>query len=263
MTDIFSSLILGVVEGLTEFLPISSTGHLIIVNEWFSFGESFTTLFNVVIQLGAILAVVVLFFKKLSPFKKDHIETKKTWDIWKRTIIGVVPALILGFLLGDFIETHLFNPLTVSIMLIIGGIFLIFTHHKQEKETHTSVDSLPISKVIAIGCIQCLAMIPGTSRSAASIVGASFLGANRQTAVEFSFFLAIPTMLAASGYSLLNYSETLSHNQWSLLFIGFVTSFCVALLVIKFFIRYIQKHTFNAFGYYRIILGILILLFLA
>lgn len=262
MNEILGSIILGIVEGITEFLPISSTGHLIIVNEWFSFGEPFTTMFNVVIQLGAILAVVALYFKRLSPFNKTESEQKKTLDLWRKAIIGVIPALILGFIFADFIETHLFNPLTVSIMLIIGGIFLIATHHKEHKPKYESVDSLPISKVIWIGFIQCLAMIPGTSRSAASIVGASFLGASRTAAVEFSFFLAIPTMLAASSYSLLTYSGTIESHEWFVLGVGFITSFIVAMLVIKFFIHYIQKHSFLAFGYYRILLGILLLMYI-
>lgn len=260
---ILGSIVLGIVEGITEFLPISSTGHLIIVNEWFNFGEPFTTMFNVVIQLGAILAVIVLYFKRLSPFKKNGEEKNKTWSLWKKAIIGVIPALVLGFLLGDFIQEKLFNAFVVSIMLIIGGIFLIYIEKRKKKNTYETVESLPLSKVVAIGFIQCLAMIPGTSRSAASIVGASLLGASRKTAVEFSFFLAIPTMLAASSYSLLTYSGSIIGQQWFILGLGFVVSFIVALLVIRFFIHYIQKHSLVAFGYYRIILGILLLTYIA
>lgn len=260
---ILGSIILGVVEGITEFLPISSTGHLIIVNEWFNFGEPFTTMFNVVIQLGAILAVIVLYFKRLSPFKKNNEEKNKTWSLWKKAIIGVLPALVLGFLLGDFIQEKLFTASVVAIMLIVGGIFLIYIEKRKKKNTYETVESLPFSKIVVIGFIQCLAMIPGTSRSAASIVGASLLGASRKTAVEFSFFLAIPTMLAASSYSLLTYSGTIVGQQWFILGLGFLVSFIVALLVIRFFIHYIQKHSLVAFGYYRIILGILLLTYMA
>jgi undecaprenyl-diphosphatase len=259
---ILGSIVLGIVEGITEFLPISSTGHLIIVNEWFNFGEPFTTMFNVVIQLGAILAVIVLYFKRLSPFKKNNEEKRKTWSLWKKAIVGVIPALVLGFILGDFIQEKLFTAFVVSIMLIIGGIFLIYIEKRQKKNTYETIESLPFSKVIAIGLIQCLAMIPGTSRSAASIVGASLLGASRKTAVEFSFFLAIPTMLAASSYSLLTYSGSIAGQQWFILGLGFIVSFIVALLVIRFFIHYIQKHSLVAFGYYRIILGILLLTYI-
>lgn len=263
LADIFTSSILGIVEGITEFLPISSTGHLIIINEWFSFGEPFTNMFNVVIQLGAILAVIVLYFKRLSPFQKTEGDQEKILGVWRKVIIGVIPALFLGFLFADFIESKLFNPLTVSIMLIAGGIFLIFLEKKQKKAQYELIENIPLPKIIAIGFIQCLAMIPGTSRSAASIVGASLLGTSRTTAVEFSFFLAIPTMLAASSYSIISYSGTLLERDWILLGVGFLVSFFVALLVIRFFIQYIQKHNFTLFGYYRIILGILILIFVA
>lgn len=260
MNEIFTSIVLGVVEGVTEFLPISSTGHLIIVSEWFSFGEPFTTMFNIVIQLGAILAVIVLYHKRLSPFKKTEHEQKKTWSLWKRAIIGVVPALILGFIFSDFIETNLFNPLTVAIMLIIGGFVLILVERKNQTTQYEEVEQIPFQKIVAIGFIQCLAMIPGTSRSAASIIGARLLGASRSVSVEFSFFLAIPTMLAATSYSLLSYSATISQTQWFALITGFITSFIVAVLVIRFFIHYIQKHSFVAFGYYRVILGLLIMM---
>lgn len=260
--NILGSVILGIVEGITEFLPISSTGHLIIVNEWFGFGEPFTTMFNVVIQLGAILAVIVLYFKRLSPFKKNSEEKNKTLSLWKQTIIGVIPALLLGFLFGDFIQDKLFTTSVVAIMLIVGGIFLVYIEKREKKNSYEDINSIPVLKIIAIGFIQCLAMIPGTSRSAASIVGASLLGASRKTAVEFSFFLAIPTMLAASSYSLLAYSGSIVGQQRFILSLGFVVSFIVALLVIRFFIHYIQKHNLTAFGYYRIILGILLLIYI-
>jgi len=257
--DVLKSVILGIVEGLTEFLPISSTGHLILVNQVFSFNEKFTILFDIVIQLGAILSVLIYFRKRLWPFGKDEEKNKETLNIWYKTIIGVLPAIVLGFLLGDFIEEKLFNPLTVALALIIGGIFLILIERKSKHTKIDSIKNLNFRTVFYIGLIQCLAMIPGVSRSAATIIGAMLFGASRSVATEFSFFLAIPTMIAASGYSLVKYGLSMSLSEFGILAIGFVISFLTALAVIKFFLNYVQKHDFKAFGYYRIALGLIIL----
>ena len=257
--DVFKSVILGIVEGFTEFLPISSTGHLILVNQVFSFNEKFTILFDIVIQLGAILSVLIYFRKRLWPFGKDEEKNKETLNIWYKTIIGVLPAIILGFLLGDFIKEKLFNPLTVALALIIGGIFLILIERKSKQNQIDSIKNLNFKTAFYIGLIQCLAMIPGVSRSAATIIGAMLLGASRSVATEFSFFLAIPTMIAASGYSLFKYGLSMSLSEFGILAIGFVISFLTALAVIKFFLNYVQKHDFKAFGYYRIALGLIIL----
>jgi undecaprenyl-diphosphatase len=247
--DIIKSVILGIIEGFTEFLPISSTGHLILANQWISFSKDFTFMFDVVIQLGAIMAVFIYFLKRLwnSP------------DIWLKTIIGVLPAIIFGYFFADKIEEKLFNPWTVAIALLIGGIIILFIENKNKQPKINSIKDLSIKTAFFIGIIQCLAMIPGTSRSAATIIGAMMLGTSRIVATEFSFFLAIPTMFAASGYSLLKYNFAFSGTEFFILATGFIVSFLVALAVTKFLINYVKNHNFKIFGYYRIILGIIII----
>jgi len=259
--EIAKAIVLGIVEGVTEFLPVSSTGHLILVNQWISFSKSFTEMFDIVIQLGAILAVAVYFRKRLWPFGKDQADNKRTFDIWKKTLIGVIPAIILGALFGKMIEAKLFNPWTVAIALIIGGVILIYIERNRPVFRFNSVAEIPLLTAFYIGAIQCLSMIPGTSRSGATIVGALLLGASRAAAVEFSFFLAIPTMIAASGYSLLKHGLVMSGTEFTVLVAGFIVAFVTALLVIKVFMEYIQRHDFRSFGYYRIALGLLIIIF--
>lgn len=220
-------------------------------------------MFDVVIQLGAILAVVVYFFKKLWPFTKDADKNKKTWNIWLKTIVGVLPAIFFGALFAKIIENKLFNPWVVAIALLLGGIIILLVERKNiksgEQPKITSLENLSFKTAFFIGIIQCLSMIPGTSRSAATIIGAMMLGASRVVATEFSFFLAIPTMIAASAYSLLKYSGVLNLQQIFTLLIGFIISFIVALAVIKFLINYVKRNNFKIFGYYRIILGIIII----
>ncbi len=263
MSDIIKAVILGIVEGLTEFLPVSSTGHLIIVNEFIDFTGSFAKMFDIVIQLGAILSVIVYFWHKLFPFgrNKTPLEKSETWDIWKKTIVGVLPALVFGATLGKHIEEYLFNPLTVALALLIGGIALIALERRKKSGTISSISQLSYKTAFFIGLIQCLAMIPGTSRSAATIIGAMLLGVSRVAASEFSFFLAIPTLFAASAYSILKTGFDLSANQLQLLILGFIVSFLVAWLVIAAFMKFISRKDFKPFGYYRILLGIVILLF--
>ncbi|MCX6722274.1 MAG: undecaprenyl-diphosphate phosphatase [Candidatus Staskawiczbacteria bacterium] len=244
------AVILGVVEGFTEFLPISSTGHLILVNQFISFNKNFTLLFDIVIQLGAILAVVVYFWKKLF-----------NWNIWFKTIIGVLPAIVVGALFASKIEEKLFNPWTVAVALLVGGIIILIVEKKQKNPKIISISDLSFKTAFFIGLIQCLSMIPGTSRSAATIIGAMLLGASRVVATEFSFFLAIPTMIAASVWSLFKYRALLNMAQFSVLSVGFIISFAVALVAIKFLISYVQKNNFKIFGWYRIILGIIIILY--
>jgi len=246
--EILKAILLGVVEGVTEFLPISSTGHLIIFNEWFSFQKPFTFLFDMVIQLGAISAVVVYFWKKLFVL-----------DVWKKTLLGVAPALVIGFLFHDIVEKKLFNPWTVAIALIVGGMVMLIVEQRAHKPVIHSLTSISYKTAFFIGLIQCLALIPGTSRSAATIIGAMLFGATRATAAEYSFFLAIPTMIAASGYSLFKQGFTASTTEITLLTTGFLTAFLTALVVIRFFMRYIQTHNFKQFAYYRIVLGLLLL----
>lgn len=273
LIPIINAVILGVVEGITEFLPISSTGHLILINQWITFGDSFTKMFDVVIQLGAILAVIIYFWAKLWPFGKAHLSTmdlpvggevstrSEVLNTWKKTIVGVIPAILIGGLLGSFIENKLFSPWVVAGALIVGGVILIYIERKQIGVRFRSVAEISYMTAFYIGLIQCLSMVPGTSRAAATIIGAMVLGASRSAAVEFSFFLAIPTMIAASGYSLLKHGASISGSEIVLLLIGFVTAFIVSFVVIRFMMKFIQNHDFKPFGYYRIILGILVLIY--
>lgn len=257
------SIILGIVEGITEFLPISSTGHMIIVNEFIHLDESFKNMFIIVIQLGAILSVLVYFHKKLFPVKafQDKAEFRKMFILWCKAAAGVIPAVVVGGLFGSKIKHALFNAPTVATALLIGGIALILIERKKMASRIDGVDHLTFLQAILIGCAQCVAMIPGVSRSAATILGAMFLGTTRETAVEYSFYLAIPTMFAASAYSLIKEASNLTAPQWIATGIGFLVSFLVALGVIAFFMNYIRKKDFRLFGWYRIVLGIVVLIF--
>lgn len=259
--DYILPLFLGIVEGVTEFLPISSTGHLIIVNEFTGFKGSFATVFDVVIQLGAILAVVVYYRHLLFSFitSRDREQRKRSFLIWVKAAVGVVPALAIGFLLGKHIKELLFNPYVVAATLLIGGIILIIIEKMNKQSSINTVDELDYKTVLLIGLIQCLAMVPGTSRSAATIIGAMLLGASRTVAAEFSFFLAIPTMAAASAYSLLKYDGDMGSHEIIQLTIGFVVSFITAYIVIAAFIRFISRNNFIPFAYYRIGLGLAVL----
>jgi len=262
MNDIIIAILLGIVEGFTEFLPISSTGHLIVLNRLLNFGGEFASTFDIFIQLGAILAVVVYFYNKINPFsrKKSADEKRNTINLWKRILVGVIPILILGAAFADYLEEKLFNPFVVAAALIIGGIILILIEGRRH-DSEISLTSLSYKTAFLIGIIQCLAMIPGTSRSAATIIGAMILGLSRIDSAEFSFYLAIPTMLAASGYALIGSMGSLSLSQAIMLAVGFITSFAVALAVIAGFMQFISKHDFKLFGYYRIILGAVILVY--
>ncbi|MBL7977961.1 MAG: undecaprenyl-diphosphate phosphatase [Bacteroidetes Order II. Incertae sedis bacterium] len=271
MYDILMAILLGIVEGITEFLPISSTGHLILVGSLFGhpgvFGnEQFAFAFDVIIQLGAIFSVILYFWHKLWPFSaaKSDQQRQSTYSIWLKAIIGVIPALGIGFFAHDYIEAHFTNPITVSIALIFWGIVLIWLERRQKEATINDIADLSIKVVLVIGLIQCIAMIPGTSRSAATIIGAMLLGTSRVVAAEFSFFLAIPTMAAASGYAflkLLKSGVTMGGFEYLVLGVGFIVSFLVAYAVIAFLMRYITRHDFQSFGYYRIALGFLVLLY--
>ena len=259
--EIIKSIFLGGVEGITEFLPISSTGHLIILNQWVSFSASFTKTFDIVIQLGAILAVIFYFWEKMWPFNKSGEKKSAALNIWYKTIVGVIPAILIGGIFGGYIQKHLFSPWVVAATLVVGGLVMIYVERKHLRPRFDTVASIPMMTVFFIGLIQCLSMIPGTSRSAATIIGAIILGASRIAAVEFSLYLAIPTMIAATGYSLLKGGFAMSGTEVVLLVIGFITAFFVALSVIRFFIKYIQTNDFIPFAYYRIVLGILVLLY--
>lgn len=253
--DTIQSIIIAVVEGLTEFLPISSTGHMIITEKLLNLSSTdFSKVFTVAIQLGAILAVVVLYWKKFFDFKN--------WQFYAKLIAAVIPALVLGFLLSDRIDALLESSLTVAISMLAGGIILLFIDNVFKEHTINDEKDVSFSRAILIGAWQCLAMIPGVSRSAASIIGGMQQKLTRSAAAEFSFFLAVPTMLAATGYKLLKYYKEyggFSSNEIKQLAIGNVVAFIVAVLAIKFFIGFLKKHGFRIWGYYRIIVGIVLL----
>jgi undecaprenyl-diphosphatase len=264
--DFINATILGIVEGITEFLPISSTGHLIIVNQFINFTDaSFAKMFDIVIQLGAILAVVVYFWNRLWPFGKGKTgqERSTTLLTWKKVIVGIIPAIIIGAKFGHLIEEKLFNPKIVAGALIVGGIIIILVESRKRTARFTDVKSLSYGTALAIGFCQCLAMVPGTSRSAATIIGAMLLGASRIAAAEFSFFLAIPTMAAATVYSLWKHYASITVHQVELTAVGFIISFFVAWAVIAGFMNYIRKNDFRLFGYYRLALGALVIILLA
>jgi undecaprenyl-diphosphatase len=255
------AIIIAIVEGLTEFLPISSTGHMIITEKLLGVADNdFTKLFTVGIQLGAILAVVVLYWKK---FMTPLTQGRKGWLFYLKLLVAVLPALGLGFLLSDKIDSLLESSLTVAITMILGGIILLFIDNVFKDHPIVEEDQISYPTAFKIGLWQCVAMIPGVSRSAASIIGGMQQKLTRKLAAEFSFFLAVPTMAAATGYKLLKGYKTLGTEDIKLFAIGNVVAFIVAMLAIKFFIGFLQKHGFRLFGYYRIIGGIVLLVLLA
>ncbi len=264
--DILKVILLSLVEGLTEFIPVSSTGHMILVNKFINLSENktFVDAFQIIIQLGAILSVVVYYWDKIYPFSSRLSKEEKSGILimWVKIIVAVLPAVVLGLLFDDIIEAHFFNWVNVSIMLVVYGIILIWIESRKKREGKIkSVKDISIPTAIGIGLFQCLAMIPGTSRSAATIIGGVLLGLNRVLATEFSFFLAIPTMLGATLLKIVKDGVALSGYEWFLIGLGFVFSFMFAYGVIKVFMNYIKKHDFKIFGYYRIVLG-LIMIFL-
>jgi len=257
--DIVNALILAVVEGVTEFLPISSTGHLILVESLFHLGsdKSFNDAFIVIIQLPAVLSVCVYFWRELWPIR-DGALSKPVVALWIKVGVAFLPAAVLGVLLHDRIEA-LFQNVAVAVALIVGGVVLILIERRDHPGRTADTGSLTFKQVFGIGLIQCLAMIPGTSRSGATIVGGLLLGASRPVAAEFSFFLAIPTMLGATAFKLVKGGFAFTGHQWLLIGIGSVVSFVVAYAVVAFLMAYIKKHSFSAFGVYRIVLGVLVL----
>ena len=273
--EILKVIFLGIVEGITEWLPISSTGHMILVDAFIkmNISEEFKEFFLVVIQLGAILAVVVLYFKKLFPFelkkidgKNKIVSNKDTWILWGKVLVACVPAGIIGLLFDDLLDQYLYNPLTVALMLIIYGIlFIIVENRNKGKESKiNSLKDITFKTAVIIGIFQVLALIPGTSRSGATILGAMLLGASRIAATEFTFFLAIPVMLGASLLKLLKYFMEVgwgfTNTEVITLVVGMVTAFIVSMLSIKFLVNFVKKHDFKVFGYYRIVLGIIVIL---
>ena len=273
--DWLKVLVLGIVEGITEWLPISSTGHMVLVDAlWPSANEvmteEFMTMFEVVIQFGAILAVILLYFKKLWPFqKKDKTVrgplaycNKSKFILWLKIAVSCVPAILIGLPLDDWMEAHLFTPVVVAAMLILYGVafLLIERYNKRRQPRVNSLEALSWKDAALIGVFQVLSLVPGTSRSGATILGGILIGTSRETAAEYTFFLAIPVMFGASLLKLVKFGFDFTGTQLAVLLVGMVTAFVVSILAIKFLMGYIKKHDFSAFGWYRIGLGLVVLL---
>ena len=270
--DLIRSAIYGVIEGITEWLPISSTGHMILAEQVlkFSFDEEFMSMFRVVIQLGAILAVVVLYFKKLWPFCADNgrdsgFSKHLRWPVvrlWCKIIVSCLPAAVLGFLLDDWLDPHLYNSVVVAIMLIVYGIAFILIERRPRVPSTTKLSRITYKQALIVGAWQVLAMIPGTSRSGSTIVGGLLCGMSRPCASQFTFFLAIPVMAGASGLKVVKYvvgGSSFTMPEVLALIVGCLVAFLVSMAAIRFLMNYVKKHTFTAFGWYRIALGIVVL----
>ena len=261
MLAVLKVIILGIVEGITEWLPVSSTGHLILVGDVLkpSMSDAFMEMFNVVIQLGAIMAVVVLYFHKLNPFSPRKTSKQKmlTWQMWIKVLIASVPAGIVGLLFNDILDKLFYKPFPVAVMLIVYGVLFIIVENRNvgRKPSVRRISELSVSMLIWIGIFQMLALIPGTSRSGATIVGALIIGVSREVAAEFTFFLAIPAMFGASLLKLVKFGFHFTGAEFGLLILGCLVSFGLSVVAIKFLMGYIKKHDFKIFGYYRIILG--------
>ena len=272
--ELLKAVLFGIVEGVTEWLPISSTGHLILLNEFITLNvsDAFRSMFDVVIQLGAILAVIVLFFHKLNPFspRKTEGEKKQTWQLWFKVIAAIIPSGIVGVLFDDWMEAHFHNATVVSIALIVYGVAFILVERRNARrvggKTVGDVYAIDYKTALLIGCFQCLSLIPGTSRSGSTILGAILIGVGRSAGAEFSFFMAIPTMLGASaikGLKFLLSGVSATGTEIGVLIVGCVVSFLVSLLVIRGLMEYVRRHSFSAFGVYRIILGVVVLVYFA
>lgn len=272
MIEILKAILFGIVEGVTEWLPVSSTGHLILLDELVQLkvSDEFYEMFQVVIQLGAILAVILLFFKKLNPFtgEKKPIRENKIWQLWFKVIVAVLPSAVLGLLFDDWMEAHLYNYLVVSVALIVYGVAFVFVEDlfRRKGKRIKSVYQIDYRTAFLIGCFQCLSLIPGTSRSGSTILGAILLGVSRSAGAEFSFFLAIPTMLGASALKFVKFlasGVSVSGTEIAVLAVGCLVSFLVSVLVIRGLMEYVRKHSFALFGLYRIALGTVILVYFA
>jgi len=273
MIELLKAVLFGIVEGITEWLPVSSTGHLILLNEFvtLTMSEEFQSMFDVVIQLGAILAVIVLFFHKLNPFapSKTAEERKQTWTLWFKVVAAIIPSGVVGVLFDDWMDAHLHNGIVVSIALIVYGVaFILVERRNQGKHLKVveDVHDITYKTALMIGLFQCLSLVPGTSRSGSTILGAILIGVGRSAGAEFSFFMAIPTMLGASAIKGLKFilsGVSATGTEMGVLILGCIVSFLVSLLVIKGLMEYVRKHSFSVFGVYRIVLGIVVLAYFA
>lgn len=267
MLEALKVIILGIVEGITEWLPISSTGHLILVEEFIhlELSKEFVEMFNIVIQFGAILAVIMIYFHKLNPFARSKTKKQQmlTVQLWIKVAIATIPAMIVGLLFDDYVDEHFMNAYVVSAMLIIYGILYIIVEKRNENKTPavTKLTQLTIPMVLAIGGFQVLAIIPGTSRSGATILGGLLIGASRGVAAEFTFFLAIPVMFGWSALKMLKFGFAFTVQELILLLLGCAVAFGVSVFAIKFLMQYIKNHDFKVFGYYRIVLGVIVFLY--
>ena len=267
LINIIKTILLGIIQGITEWLPISSTGHLILfASIWPIEPAQFFEVFKVVIQFGSILAVLVLYYQKLNPFdkRKTKIKKKQTLQLWSKVIVGVIPAAVIGFLFDDIIEGYLSKNFVIAVALITYGLIVILIEKHQRQEKIRTLEQVDYFSALKIGFFQCLALIPGTSRSGATILGGLYCGCSRTVASEFSFFLAIPVMFGASLLKVIKYFVNVglfSLSQLVLLFVGTIVAFIVSLFAIKALLNYVKKHDFTVFGWYRIILGIFVILF--
>ena len=269
MLEFLKAILFGIIEGITEWLPVSSTGHMILLDELVKLkvSEEFYEMFQVVIQLGAIAAVLILFFEKLNPFsrKKDDHAKSQTWQLWLKVVAAVLPSAVLGLLLDDWMDAHLYNHVVVATTLVLYGVAFLFVERRNSslQTKVNSVHGIDLKTAVLIGAFQCLSLIPGTSRSGSTILGGIFLGVGRAAASEFSFFLAIPTMLGASALKLLKFllsDVPVTAMELGILAVGSLVSFLVSLVVIKKLMDFVRKHDFKPFGIYRIILGAVVLL---
>lgn len=272
MIEILKSILYGIVEGITEWLPISSTGHMILLEEIMpmNVSKSFWSMFLVVIQLGAILAVVVLYWNKIFPFRKNkegkYTSVKSIWILWSKILVATIPAAIIGLALDDWIDAHLYNGFVVAVMLILVGVAFIYieNRNKDMRPSVNSLSALSYKDALIIGLFQVVAaVLPGTSRSGATIIGGLMIGVSRAVAAEFTFFLAIPVMFGASLLKLVKFGFAFSVLEFFILVIGMVVAFVVSIFVIRFLMSYIKKHDFKVFGWYRIVLGAFVLIFFA
>ena len=270
VSEVLKVVFLGIVEGVTEWLPISSTGHMLLVDEFIKMDmtDAFKEMFFVVIQLGAILAVVLLFWKKMWPFQSGKkgmgAIRRDVFDVWFKVVVACIPGAVVTLLFDDYIEAHLHTPAVISAALIVyGAAFIIIEGRKQSRVRTENLEDITYKTALYIGLFQVLSIIPGTSRSGATIIGALLIGVSRVAAAEFTFFLAVPVMFGLSAIKMLKFGFDFTAAELSVLLIGMVTAFAVSVLVIRFLMRYIQKHDFKIFGWYRIVLGVVLLAYFA
>jgi len=256
---IIQALVMGIIEGLTEFLPVSSTGHLIIAGNFINFTGKFANMFEIVIQLGAIFAVIFYYRKKIINSLKNILPGKWGFKLWFKILIAFLPSAIIGILINDYIQKYLFSPLTVAIALIIGALMMLLVEKGFGNFKIDDMDKIGVKKSFLIGIAQCMSLFPGMSRSASTIMGGMMVGLSVKAAAEFSFFLAMPTMVAASGYSLVKGMTSMVPVEWAALAVGFIVSFIVALLVVDRFLAFLKKHPLKSFAYYRLAAGFIMI----